>query len=167
VLHNIASIYDALGDSRRALENYNRALELARGVGNKSIEGDTLNNIGTIYVAMGDPAKALSYFDRAAELRQSVMAALWPVADPSTRDFMVEFYRCFGAGTETKAESVRQAQLRLMRGSYPSSSGVRPPRGDVLVLGSTVAGAPFETDSNAPYAHPYYRAPFILFGNWR
>ncbi len=98
---------------------------------------------------------------------RSVMATLWPVADPSTRDFMVEFYRRFGAGTETKAESIRQAQLRLMRGSYGTNSGPKPPRAEAFGATLPAAGPPFETDKNAPYAHPYYWAPFILFGNWR
>ncbi|HVF30747.1 MAG TPA: CHAT domain-containing protein [Pyrinomonadaceae bacterium] len=98
---------------------------------------------------------------------RSVMATLWPVADPSTRDFMVEFYRRFGARTETKAESLRQAQLQLMRGSYQGSEGVKPPRADDFVPEKQAVGPVFETDKNAPYAHPYYWAPFILFGNWR
>jgi CHAT domain-containing protein len=98
---------------------------------------------------------------------RSVMATLWPVADPSTRDFMVEFYKRFGSKTETKAESLRQAQLRLMRGDYKTSNGVKPPRSDAFVESAQAAGPPFDTDKNAPYSHPYYWAPFILFGNWR
>lgn len=98
---------------------------------------------------------------------RSVMATLWPVADPSTRDLMVEFYRRFGTATETKAESLRQAQLKLMRGSYPDSAGVKPPRADEFAPGAQAAGPPFVIDKQAPYAHPYYWAPAILFGNWR
>ena len=98
---------------------------------------------------------------------RSVMATLWPVADPSTRDLMVEFYKRFGAGTESKAESLRRAQLKLMRGSYPDGSGIKPPRSDEFAPGQQAVGPAFETDKNAPYSHPYYWAPFILFGNWR
>jgi len=98
---------------------------------------------------------------------RSVMATLWPVADPSTRDFMVEFYRRFASGSETKVESIRQAQLKLMRGSYSSEEGLKPPRAEAFAGNSQAVGPPFETDKNAPYAHPYYWAPFILFGNWR
>lgn len=98
---------------------------------------------------------------------RAVMATLWPVADPSTRDFMVEFYRRFGTGTETKAESIRRAQLKLMRGSYPSDEKPKPPRAEKFSSTEQAVGPPFEVDKNAPYAHPYYWAPFILFGNWR
>ena len=98
---------------------------------------------------------------------RSVMATLWPVADPSTRDFMVEFYRRFGGRTETKAESIRQAQLKLMHGSYPADSSPKPPRAEQFGGSGQAVGPPFEVDKNAPYAHPYYWAPFILFGNWQ
>jgi len=33
-----------------------------------------------------------------------------------------------------------------------------------LLLGD---GDRLTPDQNRPYAHPYYRAPFILMGNWR
>jgi CHAT domain-containing protein len=98
---------------------------------------------------------------------RAVMATLWPVADRSTRDFMVEFYRRFGDGLETKAESIRQAQLQLMRGSYSSADFAGRVRADAFDSPLQAIGPPFETDEKAPYAHPYYWAPFILFGNWR
>ena len=98
---------------------------------------------------------------------RSVLATLWPVADPSTRDFMVEFYRRFGTGGMGKAESIRQAQLKLIRGSYAVTETLKPPRADAFTTGEQAVGPPFPVDKKAPYAHPYYWAPFILFGNWR
>ena len=37
----------------------------------------------------------------------SRVSDLWPVADPSMRDFMVEFYRRFSAETESMASDGR------------------------------------------------------------
>lgn len=49
---------------------------------------------------------------------RSTLATLWPVADRSTADLMVEFYRELGKGGETKAEALRNAQLSLLKGDY-------------------------------------------------
>jgi CHAT domain-containing protein len=67
----------------------------------------------------------------------AVIATLWPVADESTATFMNALYRAHQVDHLDKAESLRQAQLALLRG-----------------------------DSHIPYAHPFYWAPFILMGNW-
>lgn len=79
---------------------------------------------------------------------KAVVASLWPVSDASTRELMREFYRLREARPGTsKAEALQHAQLRLLRGlSGADSSRAQP---------------------TAPFAHPYYWAPFILIGNWR
>ena len=81
---------------------------------------------------------------------KAVMATLWPVHDASTQSFMQEFYRGHEAGL-TKAAALRKAQLAFLQGGGSAKSGSDglfiPPKG-------------------APYAHPYYWAPFILMGNW-
>lgn len=72
---------------------------------------------------------------------EAIIATLWPVRDPSTSQLMQQFYRLRDQHSGmSKAEALRQAQLELLR------SG---------------------TDFRAPFAHPYYWAPFILIGNWR
>ena len=45
-LNNIGSVYDALGDKKKALAFYNQALPLRRDVGDRAGEATTLNNIG-------------------------------------------------------------------------------------------------------------------------
>jgi len=79
----------------------------------------------------------------------AVMASLWEVSDESTGDLMADFYRRWkaGAGTVTKVEALRQAQLDLLTGTIVPK-----------------ANAP-----NGPtsFKSPYYWAPFILMGNWR
>jgi len=101
-----------------------------------------------------------------SEGAKAVMATLWPVADSSTKDLMVEFYRLYGKVGRSKADALRSAQLRLLNGSYTTAAGERQ-RGDSFVV-STGADLPkFTPDPRAPYAHPYFWSPFILIGNWR
>lgn len=50
---------------------------------------------------------------------KSVVASLWPVADNSTRDLMIEFYKHLESTPQvSKAEALRQAQLSLLKGRF-------------------------------------------------
>jgi len=99
----------------------------------------------------------------------SVIATLWAVADVSTGMLMQEFYRLRTAKPEiTKAEALRMAQLALLRGELKGSDGKKTEPRTSKIAGAAAQGqASFKSDPNAPYAHPYYWAPFILIGNWR
>jgi len=77
---------------------------------------------------------------------RSVVASLWQVADASTAELMLRFYRHLREG-QTKDEALRAAQLELIR---------RP-----ILVGPE--GAREETDASAPYAW----AAFQLYGDWR
>ena len=62
----------------------------------------------------------------------------WSVADDSTSELMVEFYKRLtaqGGKTVSKAEALRQAQLKLMR--------------------------------DGKHKHPYYWVSFVLIWNWK
>jgi CHAT domain-containing protein len=100
---------------------------------------------------------------------KAVIASLWPVADRSTKELMQDFYRLREVPVSTsKAEALRQAQLKLLRGDDPQvAEGPQSERRIVQDRASTSIKAPFKTDPNRPYAHPYYWAPFILIGNWK
>jgi CHAT domain-containing protein/tetratricopeptide (TPR) repeat protein len=98
---------------------------------------------------------------------RSVLASLWSVADSSTRDLMVEFYRQLGSDPKlTKADALRNAQLALLYGSYKSPDSPDYSRG-AGYASTTTTGKPFVKDPKAPFAHPYYWSPFILMGNWK
>lgn len=74
----------------------------------------------------------------------SVIASLWPVADPSTGALMLKFYQVRnGARGVSKAEALQKAQLALLDEELKAA------------------------DTGKSYAHPYYWAPFILIGNWK
>ena len=96
---------------------------------------------------------------------KAVLATLWPVADESTAVLMRELYRAHKIEHLDKAESLRQAQLTLLHGTVKVAAGSTGPRG-LRRKTETAAGRSFKIDANAPYAHPFYWAPFILMGNW-
>src|SRR5205085_8206955 len=91
---------------------------------------------------------------------KAVIASLWPVADRSTRQLMQHFYQLHNAQPGTpKVESLRQAQLALLRGTAADTeASTQRGLGGQLVTART---------SGAPSAHPYFWAPFILIGNPR
>jgi CHAT domain-containing protein len=99
---------------------------------------------------------------------KAVVASLWPVADRSTTLLMEEFYRLREAQAGTpKAEALRRAQLELLRGG--AAAGAQANRGLALREQgqSPSGGRPFTPDPKAPFAHPFFWAPFILIGNWK
>ncbi len=96
---------------------------------------------------------------------KAVLATLWPVADESTAALMRDLYLAHKVDHLDKAESLRQAQLALLHGTVKADAGSGQRRG-LTRTADTAAGRPFKADPNAPFAHPFYWAPFILMGNW-
>lgn len=94
------------------------------GLGTASTKGREVDGIGYLGEMQG---------------AKTVLATLWSVEDKSTSMLMREFYRLCETGL-TKAESLRQAQLRLLNGEFTSEVGY-------------------------DFTHPYFWAPFILIGN--
>ncbi|HKQ62277.1 MAG TPA: CHAT domain-containing protein, partial [Candidatus Polarisedimenticolaceae bacterium] len=97
---------------------------------------------------------------------KAVIASLWPVSDESTQLLMQEFYRRRAArADQPKVEALRGAQLALLRGEIGRATPGHERRGVALENEPQAGG--FESDPRAPFAHPYFWAPFILIGNWR
>jgi CHAT domain-containing protein len=69
----------------------------------------------------------------------------------------------------SKIEALREAQLKLLRGEITvdtTQSASRQITHDDPKPGE-VKRPLFKLDPKAPFAHPYYWAPFILIGNWK
>ena len=70
----------------------------------------------------------------------------------------------------SKAEALRLAQLRLLKGSgTPASASNTSQRSSAAVDTNPLAttAGPFKPNPSAKYSHPYYWTPFILIGNWK
>jgi CHAT domain-containing protein len=66
----------------------------------------------------------------------------------------------------TKEEALRQAQISMLRGDIrPRSAEELGNRG--IHTHAAVATTGFAYDKTRPFAHPYYWAPFLIYGNWR
>ena len=69
-----------MGDPKRALENYNKALEIrqkALPLDHRDL-ADSYNNIGVVYQRMGEHTRALENFNKALQIRQKTLSADHP-----------------------------------------------------------------------------------------
>jgi CHAT domain-containing protein len=103
---------------------------------------------------------------------KAVLATLWPVADGSTALLMRALYQAHKNDHVDKADALRDAQLALLRGTVHADSTGKAASAGKTERGLTrVDGAPavasFAADPHAPFAHPFFWAPFILMGNWQ
>jgi CHAT domain-containing protein len=116
----------------------------------------TLSACNTAMGDLGATGQEIDGFARQAQQQgaKAVVASLWPVADASTKDLMQTLYRLRASQPGLpKVEALRQAQLALPQTQGVCHDGPVPLR--------------FRTSARAPYAHPFYWAPFILIGNWK
>lgn len=159
---NETDSYLLLGDgSRMTLAEVRNAPNLFAGV--------ELLSLSACNTAVGDNGATGAEVEGFAVMAQrqgakAVMASLWSVADAGTRMFMEAFYRARLQRGTNKADALREAQLVMLRGGRRSEAGT-PNRG--LKNKATGATTTFVPPANAPYAHPYYWAPFVLVGNWK
>lgn len=123
-------------------------------VGGRDAEGREIESFGVL--AQGAGASA-------------VMATLWNVADSSTKELMIDFYRRRIQSHMNKAEALRRAQLAFLKGDGKHETATSTERTSARAGNKKEKGTMplFVADPNAKYSHPYYWAPFILIGNWK
>jgi CHAT domain-containing protein len=80
---------------------------------------------------------------------------------------MNSLYKAHQVDHLDKAESLRQAQLALLHAGTTQGTALsgEEQRGLARMAAAPSAGGTTR-DPHAPFAHPYYWAPFILMGNW-
>jgi CHAT domain-containing protein len=130
----------------------------------------TLSACNTATSGSGATGKEVEGFGVLAQRQgaKAVVASLWPVADRTTKNLMQEFYKLREAkASTTKAEAMRQAQIKLLRGELQVTGETLAAREITHERDKTANQPLFKVDAKAPYAHPYYWAPFILIGNWK
>ena len=71
-LNDMALVYRATGQPKRALELYEQALPLRREVGDRAGEATTLNNMAEVYRTTGQPRRALELYEQALPLTREV-----------------------------------------------------------------------------------------------
>ncbi|MEO8134019.1 MAG: CHAT domain-containing protein [Betaproteobacteria bacterium] len=135
-----------------------------------SFDGVALLTLSACQTGVGGGADAdgreIEGFGALAQAKgaSAVLATLWPVADRSTAQLMVNFYRELRDGKQTKAEALQQAQLALLNNQQPGPAEGSDRGGTRLTFGAPAPEA--AGIAAAGYAHPYFWAPFFLMGNW-
>ena len=90
----------------------------------------------------------------------SALASLWPVSDEGTLGFMSQFYAQLSQ-RGIKAESLRQAQVSLLKGDIRINNGQLMDQD-----GNVLASVPELAESgNWDFSHPFYWSAFTMIGN--
>src|SRR5579883_971350 len=116
-LNNLAGVYGAIGQPKRALELYEQALPLRREVGDRAGEATTLNNLGMVYRAIGQPKRALELYEQALPLTREVGDRAGEVATLINLAYMFQGMQKYDAALEAFEQSITIAREIL----YPAA----------------------------------------------
>ncbi|MGD1937343.1 MAG: CHAT domain-containing protein [Cyanophyceae cyanobacterium] len=112
--------------------------------------------------AVGDAQAELGFAGISVQSgAKSVVASLWQVSDSGTLALMSEFYSAL-SNLSTKAESLRQAQLAMLRGEVTIRNGQLQ---SVSQRAVPLPSAIIENSQNIDFTHPYFWSGFTLIGS--
>lgn len=131
----------------------------------KFIELLTLSACDTAVGGEDAQGREIESFATLAQKRgaKAILATLWPVADASTGIFMSLFYQLQNKLQLSKVEALREAQSLFISGAHDADGMWHEHRGVREADGGEDG---FTPPPGAPFAHPFYWAPFILMGNF-
>jgi tetratricopeptide (TPR) repeat protein len=72
VLGNLGLAYSDLGQVEKAIEYYEQALVISRGIGDRCGEGNHLGNLGLAYSDLGQVEKAIEYYEQALVISRGI-----------------------------------------------------------------------------------------------
>lgn len=67
-LHSLGKLYRSSGNLQKAVDSYNRALQLRREIGDRQGEASTLSDLAAVYRDLDAPVKALEPYQRALQI---------------------------------------------------------------------------------------------------
>ena len=71
-LNDIGSVYQAHGDTRKAIEFHQKALAVREEIGQRPAQSTSLLNLGRVYLQQGDAPRALEVLRRALAIAEEV-----------------------------------------------------------------------------------------------
>lgn len=72
ILGNLGIAYGDLGEVEKSIRYCEKALEIAREIGDKHGEGSDLGNLGLAYTRLGDHKKGIEYYQMALEISRQI-----------------------------------------------------------------------------------------------
>lgn len=143
------------GANRRASVQRDDGILTALEVGALDLSGTELAVLSACETGLGAEAggEGLLGLQRAFQVAgaRSVVAGLWKVDDRATRSLMVDFYDNLWSKKMSRLESLRQAQLNMLREGIKRGLDLAPEQ-------------PPDQERRLP---PFYWAAFVLSGDWR
>ena len=138
MFNNLAALDTATGDFQAALDGYEQAQEIYRGLGDVRGEARALNNLGKTYEHLGETERARAYYERALPLRRE---AHDPRGEAVTLNNLGSLARLAGDPKTALEDHLRALELRAGQGQQRGEGVTRQLIGRAHLALGDVAGA--------------------------